>query len=148
MLTLVPTREINYSTPFSFLFVQKWLFSHRNRQEALLFVQTNPGGLKACPSRGAFPPPSDHGRICGREFWAGYCFGSKEVICLVNTYEDRLARATASLGLAPENTLPRVFFFFAQKWLLQLPFRQGPLIVISESVRRIMAGGAAYGTVN
>ena len=75
MLTLVPTREINYSTPFSFLFVQKWLFSHRNRQEALLFVQTNPGGLKAGPSRGAFPPPSDHGRICGREFWAGYCFG-------------------------------------------------------------------------
>jgi len=52
---------------------------------------------------------------------------AKEVICLVNTYEDRLARATASLGLAPENTLPRVFFFFAQKWLLQLPFRQGPL---------------------
>ncbi len=31
------------------------------------------------------------------------------------------------LELAPENSLPRAFFFFAPKWLLQLPFRQGPL---------------------
>ena len=57
MLTLVPTREINYSTPFSFLFVQKWLFSHRNRQRSLFSKE--PACAKGRhPSQGDSPHPS------------------------------------------------------------------------------------------